>query len=130
VKILIDGSNVLFWHAGQPDPDAPMQVFRTLVARRYAPVIYFDHTIHRYLAQSDLERFAGHADTVIVPRGTSADGALLQACENGRFQIVSADRFRAWRCQYPNLRGRWLVTGRIEKGGRASFSKKLRPVPL
>ena len=130
MKILIDGSNVLFWRAGQPDPDAPMQVFRALVARRYAPVIYFDHSIHRYLEQGDFERLAGLADPVIVLSGTSADGALLQACENGRFQIVSADRFRAWRSQYPNLRGTWLVTGRIEKGERVSFSKKLRPAPL
>ena len=130
MKILIDGSNVLFWRAGQPDRDAPMQVFRALVARRYTPVLYFDHSIHRYLGQADLERFAGLTSLVIVPRGTTADIALLEACDNGRFQIVSADRFQAWRSQFPDLRGRWLVTGRMGKGGRVSFSKKLRPAPL
>ncbi len=130
MKILVDGSNVLFWRAGQPDPEAPMQVFRALVARRYTPVIYFDHSIHRYLGQGELERLAGQTSPIIVPRGTSADGALLEACDQGRFQIVSGDRYQAWRGQFPNLRGRWLVTGRIEKGGRVSFSKKLRPAPL
>lgn len=129
-KILIDGSNVLFWQGGHVQIDAPALVVRALLARRFAPVIYFDNSIGQHLGADALDTLRALAEVTIVPAGTPADVVLLAACGQGRQQIVSNDRFQTWRGQFPALQGRWLVTGAIGKGRRVSFSKKLRPAPL
>jgi hypothetical protein len=130
MRILVDGSNVLFWRGGCAQAEVPALVVRALIARRFAPVLYFDNSIQRHLTQEHLARLASLAPQIIAPAGTSADAMLLGACDTGRLQIVSADRFRGWRRQYPSLRNDWLVTGRIEKGGGVNFSKKLKSAPL
>lgn len=130
MQILIDGSNVLFWRAGQAQRDVPLLVVRALVARRFAPVVYFDHSVFQHIGQDGLDDLASEVQVIIAPRGTPADALLLGACDQGRIQIVSCDRYREWRTQHPRLRADWLVSGRIARGGRVSFSKKLRAVPL
>lgn len=129
-NILVDGSNVLFWRAGQAQRDVPALVISALKARRFAPVLYFDHSIHRHLGEGDLAALAADAEVIIAPRGTPADALLLEACAQGRIQIVSCDRYQTWRSCHPGLRRDWLVSGRIEKGGRVSFSKTLRAAPI
>ncbi|MEP1766897.1 MAG: hypothetical protein ABJJ53_09720 [Sulfitobacter sp.] len=129
-KILMDGSNVVFWRGGQADSAVPDRVACALLARRFMPHIFFDHSIWRHLGQDQLDHLAAIALVTIAPRGTPADALLLQACQRGRFQIVSNDRFRAWRGEHPLLRKDWLVTGSIGKGGRVGFSKMLRPAPI
>lgn len=129
-SILVDGSNVLFWHGGQAQSQTPMLVLNALVGRRFAPVVYFDNSIHRHVADVDLDQLRKVAQVCVAPRGTPADALLLDACHQGRTQIVSNDRFRGWCVDHPALRSGWLVTGSIEKGGRVSFSKKLRSAPL
>jgi hypothetical protein len=126
----VDGSNTLFWRSGHADADAPEIVVRALMARRFVPEIYFDHSIWRHLGQGHLDQLAALVEVSVVPRGTQADEMLLDASKLGRIQIVSNDRFRAWRGQHPKLRNDWLVTGSIGKGEQVNFSKKLRPAPL
>jgi hypothetical protein len=128
--ILIDGSNVLFWKGGQAQVDVPERVVRALVARRFAPVVYFDNSIGRHIGQGELAVLGALAEVITAPAGTPADALLLKACAQGRHQIVSNDRFRMWRGTHPALQARWLVTGSIGKGRRVSFSKKLIPAPL
>lgn len=128
--ILVDGSNVLFWLGGQANSTVPEQVVRALCARRFAPRVYFDHSISRHMSAGDLDAVAALAEVVVAPRGTPADALLLDICAKERLQIVSNDRFAAWRGAYPALRNSALVTGRVGKGGRVEFSKKLRPAPL
>lgn len=129
-SILVDGSNVLFWHGGQAQSRTPMLVLNALVGRRFVPVVYFDNSVYRHVADADLDQMREFAQVCVAPRGTQADELLLDACGQGRTQIVSNDRFRGWRVDHPALRSGWLVAGSIEKGGRVSFSKKLRPAPL
>ncbi|WP_170151166.1 NYN domain-containing protein [Sulfitobacter guttiformis] len=129
-QIFVDGSNVLFWRGGQADRDVPLLVIQALLRRRFQPVVYFDHSIGRHLSKDDLAALSNVAQVVIAPRGTPADALLLAAAAQERIQIVSCDRFRDWRPDQPQLRMKWLVTGRIEKGGQVSFSKKLKPAPL
>lgn len=129
-EILVDGSNVLFWRGGQPQRIAPGLVIAALIARRFVPVVYFDYSVQRYLAGADLVSLSETAQIIIAPRGTSADALLLDACDEGRRQIVSCDRFEVWRRSHPKLRRDWSVSGRIAKGGRVSFSKTLRAAPL
>jgi hypothetical protein len=130
MKILIDGSNVLYWRGGIADRQAPGIIARALIARRFAPFVYLDHSIHRHTQTEDLAELARSTEVIIAPSGTPADVLLLDACASGRYQIVSADRFEVWRSEYPRMRRDWLVTGRIGKGGHVSFSKKLRSAPL
>ena len=130
MQILIDGSNVLFWRGGQAQADMPLLVTRALIARRFEPVVYFDHSIHKHMGADRLDHLRASADVKIASVGTPADAMLLDRCNSGRIQIVSADRFRVWRMEHPRLRSDWLVTGRIGRGGRVSFSKKLRAAPL
>lgn len=130
VPILLDGSNIVFWRGGQAQGDVAELVTRALLVRRFGPVIYFDNSIDQHMTQQQIEILRDLAGIVVAPRGVQADGLLLEACKQGRIQIVSNDRFRVWRSQYPKLRNEWLVTGSVGKGGRVSFSKKLRPAPL
>ncbi|MEH6648024.1 hypothetical protein [Sulfitobacter sp.] len=129
-QILVDGSNVLFWQGGQANRTVPAHVVQALCARRFAPRAYFDNSISRHITSAELDAVAALAEVIIAPRGTPADAMLLADCADGRLQIVSNDRFRTWRGQYPDLRNSTLVTGSIGKGGRVSFSKKLRPAPI
>lgn len=129
-EILVDGSNVLFWRAGQAQRDVPMLVVAALKARRFVPVIYFDQSIHQHLSDGDLTFLADAAQVIIAPSGTPADALLLDASAQGRIQIVSCDKFREWRSNHRQLRRDWLVSGRVGKGGRVSFSKTLRAAPL
>ena len=129
-EILLDGSNVLFWQGGQTNSAVPERVVRALIARRYSPRVFFDHSIGRHMNPVELEAIASLAEVIIAPRGTPADPMLLADSAGGRIQIVSNDRFRAWRDHYPCLRNSTLVTGRIGKGGRLSFSKKLRAAAI
>tara|TARA_R110000850_G_scaffold8818_5_gene32422 strand:- start:18 stop:416 length:399 start_codon:yes stop_codon:yes gene_type:complete len=128
--ILVDGSNVLFWQGGVAQADVPERVVRALIARRFAPLVYFDNSIGRHIGQAALVRLETLAQVRVATAGTPADALLLKACEKGRIQIVSNDRFRTWRDDHPQLQAAWLVTGRIVRGGRVEFSKKLRPAPL
>lgn len=122
-NILIDGSNSLFWRGGQAQASLPEMLVHALRARRFAPHLYFDHSIGRHMQQSQLDDLAQLATVIIARRGSQADGLMLDACAGGRIQIVSNDKFRNWRDAYPNLRKDWLVSGRIGKGGRVGFSK-------
>lgn len=128
--ILVDGSNVLFWRTGRKDAAVPELVVRSLIARRFIPVVYFDHSISQHMDDGQLDRLAMLAEVAIASRGTPADALLLGACEGGRIQIVSCDRFAQWRAEYPNLRRSWLVTGRVAKGGHVSFSRTLCLPPI
>lgn len=129
-KILVDGSNVLFWRGGHAQAMIPELVVQALRSKRFEPVIYFDNSIDRHIGQDVLDQLRDCVELIIAPRGTQADALLLSDCGEGRIQIVSNDRFRGWRDAHPKLRKDWLVTGSIGKGGRVSFSKKLKPAPL
>jgi len=129
-RILVDGSNVLFWRGGQANRTVPLNVVQALRARRFVPRVYFDNSIGRHMTDAELDAVAALVEVIIAPRGTPADALLLGDCAAGRLQIVSNDRFRTWRGQYPALRNSTLVTGSIGKAGRVSFSKKLRPAPI
>ena len=107
-----------------------MLITRALVARRFAPVVYFDNSIHAYLGKQALGELSALGQVIVVPKGTQADPELLDAALSARCQIVTNDRFNDWRKAYLSLRNDTLVTGRIVKGGRVQFSKKLRPAPL
>ncbi len=129
--ILVDGSNLLFWRGQQPDLGTVGLVVAALRARGCSPVVYFDHSITRLKAVQALPVLLGMPPDAlhVVARGTSADPLLLAHADSERLQIVSRDRFRQWVREFPQLRADWLVTGRIEKGGRVSLSKKLRRPP-
>lgn len=125
--IAVDGSNVLFWQGGQKLVHVPLLVTRALIARRFDPVVYFDHSIHLHMPKEAIEALTALAPVVIADKGTPADALLLETI--GKGQIVSNDRYRDWRAKYPQLRNDALVTGSIGKGRRVQFSKKLRPAP-
>jgi hypothetical protein len=130
MKILLDGSNVLFWRGVQADAALPALVARALIARRFSPHVIFDHSVWRHMGAPEIEGLRAFVEVTTAPRGTPADAMLLARSKQGQCQIVSRDQFRAWRAQHPALRRDWVVTGQIGKGGRVSFSKKLRPAPL
>lgn len=129
---MVDGSNLLFWRGQQPDVGTVCLVVAALRAKGFSPVVYFDHSVTRLTAVEALPVSLGlPLDALhIAARGTPADPLLLAHADGERLQIVSRDRFRQWVRAFPRLRGDWLVTGRIEKGGRVSLSKKLKRPPI
>ncbi|WP_299566766.1 hypothetical protein [uncultured Sulfitobacter sp.] len=130
--LLVDGSNVLYWRGAGPDMETVRLVTDALRMRGHVPLVLFDHSVGRIRGDRALhDALDLRADAVrVMPRGTPADGALLAHADAEGLQIVSRDRFRVWASEVPNLRRNWLVTGRIEKGGRVSLSKKLRRPPV
>lgn len=129
-EILVDGSNVLYWRGGQAQCEVLKFVVGALIQRRFAPSIYFDHSIHNYLPADKFATLNELSQIIIAPPGTPADALLLGACDNGRIQIVSCDKYQDWQSKHPHMRRDWRVSGRIGKGGRVSFSKTLRAAPI
>jgi len=123
-RILVDGSNVLYWADNTPDPVTIITVLQALKGQGYAPVIWFDANIGhlidgRYMnAKAMAQRIGLPQDAVhVAKRGTPADPMILSMAMRDQLRIVTNDRYRDWHETYPHLAlGGLLVPGRIEDG--------------
>lgn len=127
--ILVDGSNVMHW-----DDDAgPSLVVlgRALTSLRdsgYRPIVYFDANVgykieNRHLGEAELARRLRMAPAQIVlsPGGTPADPLLLDHAVRDGLQVVTNDRFRDWREQFPALADRSMLIGGSHAGGKVTL---------
>lgn len=122
--VIVDGSNVMYWHNNTPDLASVKHVVQELRNKGMLPIIGFDAnagylTQKRYLGPAHLARQLGvsKAQVFVAPRGTPADPLILKRAKSMKARVVTNDRFRDWEDTYPFLRARgFLVEGQIANG--------------
>lgn len=109
--IVVDGSNVMHWQDGTPQIGPVRDVVARLTALGYAPGVMFDANAGHLLAGGYRHdgAFARLLDlpedrVMVVPKGTQADGYILQAARDRGARIVTNDRFRDWAEAFPEVR--------------------------
>lgn len=123
-RIVVDGSNVMYWANQRPDLASVLAVVASLRGRGFAPVVWFDanagHLIAgRYLNAKQLAlRLGLPEDQVHVAKsGMPADPQILTMAIKGGLRIVTNDRYRDWVDQFPRLLAPGLlVQGRVSAG--------------
>jgi len=119
-RIVVDGSNVLYWRDNQPRIETLQEVLAALRARGFVPGVVFDanagHLIaNRYLHDNALGKLLGLPveQIMVVSKGTPADPTVLAAARDFGARIVSNDRFRDWAKAHPEI----SQPGHLVKGG-------------
>lgn len=122
---VVDGSNVLYWRRDEPDLHSVRLVIEKLVAAGLDPVIWFDANVGylvsgRYMNPYRLSQALRYPESriYVAPKGTPADPLLIQAATDLNAHIVSNDRFRDWKEQFPQVdQAELFLRGEIVKGG-------------
>jgi hypothetical protein len=123
--IVVDGSNVLYWHPEGPRLEAVTAVVAALRRQGLAPVVWFDANAGyliagRYLGPAPLARALGlPPDQVYVaPKGTPADPLILRGARMLSARVVTNDRYRDWAATHPEVVAPgFLIRGRVEGAG-------------
>lgn len=122
--ILLDGSNVLHWHNGEPDLALVKQLVQTLTQAGYSPSVVFDANVgykisNRFMNDTRLAQLLGLpvAQVMVSPKGVPADLFLLEAARDTGAAIITNDRFRDWHADFPELaNSERLIRGGFKKG--------------
>lgn len=115
--ILVDGSNVLHW-GKEPSVLVLTRVLRSLEKKGYAPIVFFDANVgyviddHYY----NETKLAGLIDIparhiCVVSKGVVADQSILAFASDFGLRVVSNDRFRDWRVQFPHAAKKGSLIG-------------------
>ncbi len=130
-RVVVDGSNVLYWKDNTPRLEAVHDLVAFLNERGIRPGIMFDANAgylvaDRYLDDHDFARLLGlpAKDVLVVPKGTAADQFILQAARDHGTRIVTNDRFRDWSESFPEV----TEPGKLIKGGYAKGQIWLQPL--
>ncbi|SHL10131.1 Zc3h12a-like Ribonuclease NYN domain-containing protein [Roseovarius marisflavi] len=118
--VLIDGSNVMYWKDNTPKIETLREVIAYLRGLKHTPAVVFDANAGYLLAgkyQHDYA-MANHLGlteecVMVVPKGTVADTFLLTAARDFNAPIVTDDRYRDWKDDFPEI----AQPGRLIRGG-------------
>ena len=121
--IVVDGSNVMYW-GGEPSPLNLSLVLRTIEKKGYAPIVFFDANVgyvlgDHYYDELKLALVTGVAKEhiCVVDKGVVADQAILAFSKDHKLRIVTNDRYRDWRGQFPHVKRKGaLVKGTCQSG--------------
>ena len=109
---------------GEPSTKVLIRVVKDLEARGWAPIVVFDANVGyklsgRYMRGTDLAALMDlpAAHVFVVQKGVVADEVLLDLARTHRLKVVSDDRFRDWRAQFPGIATKGaLVQGQWKDG--------------
>lgn len=131
-RILVDGSNVMYWDNETPRIETVSRVVWALRDRGLHPAVIFDASVGHVLVgkyQDDAPMAAllglPVEDVLVVPKGTSADDYLLRVARDKNVSIVTHDRYRDWEASYPEVR----KPGKLIRGGYRKGQLWLEPTP-
>lgn len=115
-----------------PDPSALVlsRVLRGLEEKGYTPIVYFDANVgyvldDHYYNEANLAGLIGVPvrHICVVDKGVVADEAILTFASAYRLRVVSNDKFRDWRVQFPHadkkgtlVGGTWRVGSVVWRG--------------
>jgi hypothetical protein len=122
--IVVDGSNVMHWQGDAPTVGAIELVLADLTARGFVPHVFFDANVGyklvgRHVDSGALARVLALplSQVFIAPSRTPADPLLIAHAIRIGARVVSNDRFRDWREEFPALGDKgFLVPGRLLDG--------------
>lgn len=119
-RILIDGSNVMYWRDNTPQIATLREVIAHLRRLGYAPGVIFDANAGylltgKYKHDDAMAGYLGLAEdwVMVVPKGTIADSYLLTVARDVGAPIVTNDRYRDWADAFPEV----TEPGRLIRGG-------------
>ncbi|WP_439526073.1 NYN domain-containing protein [Roseovarius mucosus] len=119
-RILIDGSNVMYWRDNTPRIETLREVIGQLRRIGFAPGVVFDANAGylltgKYKHDDAMAGYLGLAEdwVMVVPKGTVADRYLLTVARDVGAPIVTNDRYRDWAADYPEIK----QSGRLIRGG-------------
>lgn len=103
--IVVDGANVAFEeasHDGKPKMSNLVAMRRLLRERGYEPIILVDASLRHEVDDPDqLEALLEEQEVRQVPAGTDADYFVLKTAEQQDAPVVSNDRYKDRREQFP-----------------------------
>lgn len=121
---VLDGSNIMHWSHGEPDLAPVRDVIADLTRRGYRVGVVFDANAGyklegRYRHHEVLARALGlpQDQVMVVNKGEIADGMILRVAQDFEARVVSNDRFRDWREQFPQVgEPGFLISGQYRNG--------------
>lgn len=123
-SIVIDGSNVMYWHDGTPRIECVQDVVRRLTELGFTPGVMFDANAgYLFAGEYRCEKSISEllhlpvSSVMVVPKGSPADPYILNAARKMGAAVISNDRFRDWAKQFPEVkRPGHLVKGEYRQG--------------
>lgn len=119
-RVVIDGSNVMYWKEGTPRFGPVRDVIARLSAQGIDSTVIFDanagHLLAgRYMHDQEMARQLSlpAASVLVVSKGTQADKTIFEAANLLRARILSNDRYRDWAEKHPEVN----VPGHVIRGG-------------
>lgn len=131
--IIVDGSNVLHWG---PEPSAKIlaQVLRSLTRAGYTPIVFFDASVGYVLDDHyyDEAKLAPLLDIpqehiCVVSKGVVADVSILSMASDHHLRVVSKDKFRDWRVQFPYAAKKGVLLSGTWREGTVIWRGNLEP---
>jgi hypothetical protein len=99
-RIVIDGTNVMYWDGETAQLDTLRSVVDYMVQRDIAPIVFLDassrhHLKDKSLTEKGFARALGlpQKQVMVCPAGTEADVFILKYAKQESLQILSNDRF-------------------------------------
>lgn len=119
---VVDGSNVALeekTNDGRPKMENIAKMRKVLEDQGYRPIIIADARLkHEIDDPSQYERFEDEGIIHQAPAGTQADYFILTTAQIENGIVISNDRFKDWRKEFPLVRERripfMIVDGNIE----------------
>ncbi len=119
-RILVDGSNVMYWRDNRPSLPTLLAVVQHLKFLGYRPFVIFDASAG-YRVCGAFRNAQGFAKdmgllprhVLVAPKGTPADIIILAKARKKGLPVVTNDRYRDWLEQFPEIR----TPGRLVRGG-------------
>ena len=119
-RVVVDGSNVMYWKDNTPRIETVREVLDHLSASGFTPGIMFDANAGylltgKYEHDGAFEKLLGlpRDHVMVVNKGVPADISILTAARDLGARIVSNDRYRDWADTYPEVHD----PGHLIRGG-------------
>ncbi len=120
----------MYWQSDKPSLDPVRDVLSALTAQGYQVCVLFDANAGYLLEDCYLhdEAFAKRLklpkeQVKVVPKGQPADPFILNFAAHAKAIVVSRDKFRDWRAEFPYL----SEPGRVLSGGYEMDRLSLKP---
>lgn len=134
-RVVIDGSNVMYWRDNTPRIETVHEVVAHLSSRGLRTGVVFDANAgylltDRYQHDGYFSRMLGLPEDwiMVVPKGTPADPFILTAARDMGARIVTNDRFRDWAAEFPEVKtDGYLIPGGYTDAG-LWFALETEPV--
>lgn len=129
--IVVDGSNLMHW-GEEPSAHVLSRVLRSLEEKGYQPIVFFDANVgyvlddHFYNERKLAPVIGIKSEHIcVVSKGVVADEAILAFGSYHRLRVVTNDKYRDWRIQFPHADRKGILVGGTWREGSVIWRGKL-----